>query len=92
MANISLLSSAAAPSMVSAVSTVADSARIELLKKQIGGANYYYAAYAVVWIVLFVYLFTISRHERELRREVSRLSHLVSQSSGRGGGPGKRDG
>lgn len=35
--------------------------------------SYLFAAFSIVWAVLFGYLFTISRRQRELRRELDSL-------------------
>ncbi|MBI4481552.1 MAG: CcmD family protein [Acidobacteria bacterium] len=35
--------------------------------------EYLFAAYTAVWIALFIYLFSLSRRERKLRKMVERL-------------------
>jgi len=42
--------------------------------------NYFFAAYVIVWIVIFLYLFRISRRERKIQRELTELNRLVSRS------------
>jgi CcmD family protein len=47
--------------------------------------NYFFAAYVIVWIVLFFYLFSITRREKKIQRELMELNRLISQSKGTGG-------
>jgi CcmD family protein len=42
--------------------------------------DYFFAAYIFVWIVLFLYLFSVSRRERKIRSEIEELSQLVARS------------
>jgi CcmD family protein len=39
--------------------------------------NYLFAAYAAIWILLAVYLYSIHAHEKRLRQEIERLRHLL---------------
>jgi CcmD family protein len=39
--------------------------------------NYLFAAYAAVWILLAVYLYSIHSREKKLREEVRRLKRLL---------------
>ena len=34
---------------------------------------YLFAAFAIIWIVLFAYIFIISRRQKQIRREIERL-------------------
>ena len=42
--------------------------------------DYFFAAYIIVWIVLFLYLFSMSRREKRIARELAELNRLVSRS------------
>lgn len=47
--------------------------------------NYLFAAYAAIWIILAVYLFSIQAREKKLREELESLRRLVErQSTSRG--------
>jgi CcmD family protein len=39
--------------------------------------NYLFAAYAAIWILLAVYLYSIHAREKRLRQEIERLRHLL---------------
>lgn len=39
--------------------------------------GYLFAAYTIVWAVIFGYIFSLSRRQRELRREVDLLKERV---------------
>ena len=41
--------------------------------------SYLFAAYAVVWIALFVYLLRLERRSRDLEEEVRELRRLVDR-------------
>jgi len=41
--------------------------------------NYLFAAYAVIWIILAIYLFSIQSRERKLRDELNHLKQLLEQ-------------
>ena len=48
----------------------------ELLKeilREVRNLSYLFFAFAVIWALLFLYLFTLSRRERNLQRQVDRL-------------------
>lgn len=45
---------------------------------------YLFAAFCAVWIVLFLYLLSLSRRHRELSREVDALRQMMEQK-GSGG-------
>jgi CcmD family protein len=45
-----------------------------------GSYNYFFAAYVIIWIVVFAYLFRISRSEKKIQRELMELTRLVSRS------------
>jgi CcmD family protein len=40
---------------------------------------YLFAAFSVVWIVLFLYLLSLSRRHRALAREVAALRQMMEQ-------------
>jgi CcmD family protein len=42
--------------------------------------NYFFAAYIIVWIVLFLYIFSISRREKKIERELTELNQLVARA------------
>ncbi len=42
--------------------------------------NYFFAAYVIIWIVIFMYLFRISRSEKKIQRELMELNRLVTRS------------
>ena len=42
--------------------------------------NYFFAAYVIVWIVIFLYLFRISQREKKIQRELMELNRLVTRS------------
>lgn len=39
--------------------------------------NYLFAAYAAIWIILAVYLYSIHSREKRLRQDIDRLKGLV---------------
>ncbi len=41
--------------------------------------NYLFAAYAAVWIILALYLYSIYSRERRLREDVERLKQLLEK-------------
>ena len=38
---------------------------------------YLFAAYAVTWAAFFVYMFFVSRHQREMEREIQELRQAL---------------
>jgi CcmD family protein len=42
---------------------------------------YLFAAYAAVWIILAIYLFSIHAREKKLRQEVQNLRRLLEQQA-----------
>ena len=38
---------------------------------------YLFAAFAVSWVVLFGYLFYVNRRQHEMRKEITRLQHML---------------
>jgi CcmD family protein len=42
---------------------------------------YLFAAFCAVWIVLFLYLLSLSRRHRELAREVEALREMVGREN-----------
>jgi CcmD family protein len=41
--------------------------------------NYLFAAYASIWIILALYLYSIQSRERKLREDVDRLKQLLEK-------------
>ncbi len=41
--------------------------------------NYLFAAYAAIWIILAIYLYSIHSREKKLREDVDRLKHLLEK-------------
>jgi CcmD family protein len=44
-----------------------------LILQEVRNLSYLFFGYAVIWIFLFGYLYSLSRRERELRNEIERL-------------------
>lgn len=44
--------------------------------------NYLFAAYTLIWIVLFGYVFHLSRRQQALKGEIERMRQLASQKKG----------
>jgi CcmD family protein len=44
--------------------------------------NYLFAAYAAIWIILALYLFSIHSREKKLRRELDSLRRQLEKSQG----------
>ena len=45
--------------------------------------DYFFAAYIIVWVMMFLYLFSISRREKKIRREMAELGRRVSRQEER---------
>ena len=45
--------------------------------------SYLFAAFSAVWIVLFLYLWSLSRRHRELAREIEALREMVGRGDPR---------
>lgn len=43
--------------------------------------NYLFAAYAAIWIILAVYLFSIQSREKKLREELRNLRELLERQT-----------
>jgi len=41
--------------------------------------NYLFAAYAAIWIILAIYMYSIHSREKKLREEVGRLKQLLEK-------------
>jgi len=39
--------------------------------------TYLFAAYTMIWVVLFAYMFSLSRRQRKFREEITRLQQLI---------------
>jgi CcmD family protein len=44
--------------------------------------NYLFAAYAAIWIILAIYLYSIQAREKKLREELTNLRQLVERRRG----------
>ena len=44
--------------------------------------GFLFAAYSVVWIVLFAYFFSLSRRHRRLERELESLRRVLDERGG----------
>ena len=45
--------------------------------------NYLFAAYAAIWIILAIYIFSIQFREKKLRDELNSLKQLMEQKTAR---------
>ena len=52
---------------------------------------YLYAVYAVSWAAFFVYVFFISRHQREMEREIQELKQELELKENPGEPAGRSD-
>ena len=54
-----------------------------LLSSHLPSSNlpYLFAAFAVSWVVLFGYLFYVNRRQHEMKKEITRLQHVLDQTS-----------
>ncbi len=50
---------------------------------------YLFAAYTIVWLVLFAYLFVVASQVRSVRREVAELRARIGQPPARPGARGE---
>jgi CcmD family protein len=41
--------------------------------------SFLFAAYTAVWVLLFVYVFVLSRRSRALEQEIEELRHLLQR-------------
>lgn len=58
----------------------------ELLKevlREVRNLSYLMFAFGVIWVLLFLYLYSLSRRERNLRQEVDELKKLSAAESER---------
>ena len=39
--------------------------------------TYLFAAYTLIWVVLFAYVFSLSRRQHKFREEITRLEQLI---------------
>ncbi len=44
-------------------------------------AGYLFAAFAIVWVVLFGYIFILSRRQKRLRRELDLLKEMTTEET-----------
>jgi|TARA_B100002003_G_C13626111_1_gene320704 CcmD family protein len=42
-------------------------------------ASYLFAAFAIVWVVLFGYIFILSQRQKKLRREIELLKEMLKK-------------
>ena len=61
---------------------------IVLLESHLPSCNlpYLAAAFAVSWVVFFVYVFYVTRRQQELRKEIGALRHTLEQPGAGDGG------
>ena len=54
-----------------------------LLQTQLPSDNlpYLFAAFAVIWLIFFAYVFFVTRRQQELRNEISRLRQALESDS-----------
>jgi CcmD family protein len=45
--------------------------------------NYLFAAYAAIWIILAIYMFSIQSREKKLQEEMQNLRQLLEQKMGK---------
>jgi len=43
-------------------------------------SSYLFAAYAIVWVVMFLYLFSISAREKKIARAIRDLSRRLAET------------
>ncbi len=48
---------------------------------EVRNLSYLFAGYAVIWIFLFGYLYSLSRRERQLRGEIERLKEEQQEAA-----------
>ena len=41
--------------------------------------NYLFAAYAAIWVLLFAYMFSISRRQRQVREDLDQVRERLGQ-------------
>lgn len=44
--------------------------------------NYLFAAYSVLWIIIFFYVFTVAKRQGSLEKEVHYLKSIIEQREG----------
>ena len=57
----------------------------ELLREillEVRNLSYLFFGYAIIWLFLFGYLYSLSRRERELRNEIDRLKDELGERRG----------
>jgi len=42
--------------------------------------NYLFAAYTMIWIILFGYVFTLARRQHRLKEEIDRMGRVLNSS------------
>jgi CcmD family protein len=47
-----------------------------------GNMSYLFVAYAVVWVVMFFYLYTISAREKRIQRELRDMNRRLADMGG----------
>jgi CcmD family protein len=52
-----------------------------VILREVRNLSFLFFAYAVIWLLLFLYLWSLSRRERDLRREVDDLKKLAQVES-----------
>ncbi len=52
---------------------------LKTILAEVRNLSYLFFAYAVIWLFLFGYLYSLSRRERDLRNEIERLKDERSE-------------
>jgi CcmD family protein len=52
-----------------------------VILREVRNLSFLFFAYGIIWLLLFLYLWSISRRERDLRREVEELKKLNEPES-----------
>ena len=48
-------------------------------KLQMENSGYFFAAFAIVWAVVFAYVFLLASRQRRLKREVESLKEMLGE-------------
>ena len=44
--------------------------------------NYLFAAFTIVWVIIFGFVFNMSRKQRQLQREIKALEEMIGEDGG----------
>ncbi|MEW6616470.1 MAG: CcmD family protein [Thermodesulfobacteriota bacterium] len=45
------------------------------------GTLYLFAAFSITWLIIFLYIFSISRRQKTLEREIEKISKVLGERS-----------